>query len=331
MWRVSPFPPVVPSIGGGAMGLVKPNGRPVMIPNGLGIIFYAFDTGTAGLYSIPKDCAPGHAFNPDTYYTGNPSSPNLSPSPPQNDADLALQVTGTTAYGTGTLWGGNTYTNFAKPGAGALVGQAGGFGLDGSDAMRAAVNLQAAGTGAAFIMAATHMQTVAGGPYTIICGRGYNLDNPYTLCAIGADSSSNVNFGWSSDGIRANASSGIGSSTPCGFNTLCTTIVNCVNTGPGPGAGGSPGNTVISLYRSINGAAPTLEGQTTSTMFDISASGSSFEDQFQMGTYFHSGAGQQFNTFPGYSYQGIVATKPGGWDSTDRASFAANPYQYLQF
>lgn len=309
----------------GVMGLVKPNGSPTMLANGLGIIFYAFDTGTVGRYSIPQDCAPGHVFNPTAYWNGA-STPNIYPSAPQNDPDLALEITGTTAYGTGTLWGGSPFVDGALPGTGALVGYNSGFGLDDSDAMRTAVNLHAAGANAAFTMFATHLQVGAGSPNGgLICGRGMNLDSGYWICALLSDTANHVTFAWSSATDALHPAS-IGSADACGIGNLCTTIVNCVN----QDASGT--NTKIEMYVSINGATPVLEASATGqTVCDVSRTTAAQEDQFQIGTGFHSGAGQQFNTFSGYNYQCGIATKASGWNASDRASFAANPFQYLRF
>lgn len=316
---------------GGVMGLVKPNGTPTMLANSLGIIFYGFDTGTAGIYSVAQDCAPGHAFDPASYFT--PGSPSYSPAALPNDPKLALQSTGTTAYGTGTLWGGGAVDS-VKPGAGAFVG---GSVVAGNDAMRSAVDLQSAGTNAAFIMFATHTQT-GGCTGGLICGRGCDLDNSGDICAIrtagvsSGDTTSNIYFGCSGSATGSGAGS-VHQSTPvstdaCGLNNHVTTVVNCVNQGSG-----SPNSTTdIKVYTSINGAAPTLQAHSANVaMFDVSANSSSKEDQMQTGAYFHVWAGQQFNTFAGYVYQFGVATKAGGWTAGDIASFCANPYQYLKF
>lgn len=298
-------------------GLIKPTGFPgITTPNPLGIIFYAFDTGT-GVYSVPQDCAPGHSFDPPrTILNGPPSIFGAGGSAPF-DPNPALITTGSTAFGTAILWPGA----FKQPGISCFVG-GGSFDAPlssgpGGSPMRDAVNLQAATTGVAYTMFATFMMTSnpPGSSAPLICGRGFNLDNNwYTHAFTVTPSTSQLNFAWSSSvsGVTQSLSQ-TGTFT---LNALHTAIVVCTNTAPGVSS--------ITLY--IDGTSVgTAAG---AQLADVTAGAAGNEDQFQIGAQFHCyGPGQSDSGFIGSVYQCGLATT--AWTTGQINSFVANPYQYL--
>lgn len=299
------------------LGLVKPNGMPTLLANSLGIIFYGFDTGT-GVYSIPQDCSPGHTFDPTHYLNG--SSPVISPAAPPNDPDISQMPVGSTPGGTAFLWPGT----FLKPGVGTVTtgNSFDGGGGPGGTLLRDAVNLRSAGTGAAFTMFCTFLQSsnTLSGAAPMLCGRGMNLDSNYYICAFLANISSQLSFNWSADTSGANPAPPLAMSGNYSLNAVHTAVAVCWNTIPG-----SATSTSINLY--LDG---TLVASTTGTaMADVSSSSSSFEDQFQAGAQFHVGAGQSDKGFIGSVYQFGVA--PQQWTPTQVTNFSANPYQYLKF
>jgi hypothetical protein len=297
--------------------LFKPNGSPTLIANSLssGMLLYAFDTGT-GLYSLVADCSPGHFINPPHYYGG---SPNYDPSDGSGtspfDPKQSLAVPASTPYGDAIAWPGAAQDS-ARPGGGTVIE------VPGNSALRTAINLKSAGSGAACTIFATHRQTgnTTGG---LIFGRGCNLDTSVDICAIRVSSggvntnATKVFFSWSTSSADASHSGVIESADSCGMNALCTTVVTLLNT--------APGVTDINMY--VNGV---LEAQSIGTaVCDVSGQTASFEDQFQIGSYFHTQAGQWFNTFAGAIYQCGMANR--AWSSGEAASFAASPYQLLTF
>lgn len=308
---------LIPTAAGGAMGLVKPNGTPTMIANNLGIIFYGLDTGL-GTCAIVQDCSPGHTFDPPHYLNG--SSPVISPATPPNDPDITQMPTGSTPGGPAILYPGT----FLKPGVGTVTtgNSFDGGGGPGGTPLRDAVNLLAAGTGAAFTMACTFLQrtNTLFGASPLICGRGMNLDSNQYICAFLAGVSSQLSFNWSLDTSGNSPSVPLGMAGNYSLNAVHTAVAVCWNTIPG-----SSTSTSINLY--LDG---TLVASTTGTaMSDVGSNPSRFEDQIQMGALFHVGAGQSDQGAPQSVYQIIIA--PQQWSPAQVASFSANPYQYLQF
>lgn len=306
---------VSPKPASGVLGLVKPTGTPTMLANPLGIIFCGFDTGT-GVYSIPQDCSPGHTFDPTHYLNG--SSPVIYPNVlgPPYDPDISQMPVGSTPGGTAFLWPGT----FLKPGVGSVTtGNSfeGNIGPGGTP-LRDAVNLLSAGTGAAFTMFCTFLQSgnTLSGASPLICGRGMNLDSNYYICAFLANINSQLSFNWSADTSGASPAS-IAMSGNYSLNAVHTAVVVCWNT--------APGVTSINLY--LDG---TLVASTTGTaMADVSSASASYEDQIQAGAQFHVGAGQSDQGAPQSVYWFGVA--PQKWTPTQVADFSANPYQYLKF
>lgn len=302
------------TIGGGVMGLIKPNGTPTMIANSLGIIFYGFDTGN-GTYSVVQDCSPTHTFNPPNYIGGG--SPNVFPGAGVPfDADLALMTSGSTPGGTAFLWPGT----LQKPGIGSFIGGGGfdGGGGPGGTPLRNAVNLLSAGTNAAFTMFCTFLQSsnTLSGAAPLLCGRGMNLDSNYYICAFNANIPSQLSFNYSLDTSAASPSS-VGMAGNYSLNAVHTAVAVCWNT--------APGITSINLY--LDGTQ--VGSITNTTMSDVNQSTASNEDQFQIGAQFHVWAGQSDKGFIGSVYQCGVSTTQ--WTPTQVSNFSANPYQYLKF
>lgn len=304
------------SVPAGTFGLVKPTGFPTLLTNPLGIIFCGFDTGT-GVYSIPQDCSPGHTFDP-THYIGG-GSPNIyqnvSSSPPY-DPDISQMPVGSTPGGTAFLFPGT----FLKPGVGTCTtgNSFDGGGGPGGTPLRDAVNLLSAGTGAAFTMFCTFLQSsnTLSGASPLICGRGMNLDSNYYICAFLANISSQLSFNWSLSTAGTSPAS-IAMAGNYSLNAVHTAVTVCWNT--------APGVTSINLY--LDGVL--VASTTGTTMADVSSSSSSFEDQILAGAQFHVGAGQSDKGAPQSVYWFGVA--PQQWTPTQVTSFSANPYQYLKF
>ena len=306
---------------GGVIGLVKPAGSPTMIGNPLGIIFYGVDTGL-GTFTVVQDCSPGHTFDPPNYLDGSVypvGSPHISPASPPNDPDIpdGNMPTGSTPGGPAILFPGT----FQKPGVGTVTtgNSFDGGGGPGGTPLRDAVNLLAAGTGAAFTMACTFLQrsNTLSGAAPLICGRGMNLDSNWYICAFLANITSQLSFNWSLDHSGTSPSSPFGMAGNYSLNAVHTAVAVCWNT--------APGVTSINLYLDGTQVAST----TGTTMADVSSLSSSYEDQFQVGAQFHVGAGQSDQGAPCSVYQAAIA--PQQWTPTQVANCSANPYQYLKF
>lgn len=303
--------------GAASSPLVKPNGTPTLIANSLSadMLLYVFDTGT-GLYALVTDCSPGHFLNPTHYYGVSPNySPGGGGGTPPFDPKQSLAVPASTPYGDAIAWPGAAQDS-ARPGGGAVIE------VPGDSALRTAINMVARGTGSGCTIFATHRQTgnTTGG---LICGRGCDLDNSVDICAIRVSSggvntnATKVFFGWSTTAADHEHGLSIESADSYGMDTINTTAVTLLNS--------APGVTDITMYGNGVQQAQAL-GQ---TVHDVPSNIASFEDQFQVGSYFHVYAGQWFNTFAGNVYQFGVANR--AWSQAEAAAFAASPYQLLSF
>lgn len=308
---------------GGIMGFNKPTGVPhIITPNPMGIIFYAFDTGT-GIYSIPQDCFPGHTFDPPYFINGSPppfGTPNYDtgsggqPWDPQTPAAVPTSSGTGDPYGMASHWIGT----FQEPGAGALIG---GNHFPDNDAMRDAVNLNSKPAGAAFTMFATFMMTsYMPSSLGLIAGRASLPDNNWFQGAITLLAPGQVGFSWSTanrNQLSFDDHQHLFMPGNATLNTIHTAVATCVNLSAG-------GNATVSLY--LDGVL--VNTQTGTNLSDVSYSNSSQEDQWQVGATFHvSGPGQSDLSIIGSVYQAGEGTQ--FWSATDVANFTANPYQFL--
>lgn len=293
----------------GTSGLVKPNGTPTMIDNALsaGMLNYVFDTGT-GLYALVKDCSPAHALDPIAYYSG---SPNYAPGSTPFDPKQSLALPTSTPYGDAIAW--SSGLDSQTPGGGCVMQ------LASVDDLRTSINLAARGSGAGCTMFATH-RTTGQNRFGTIYSRFANMDALAYVCGIG--SSNNINtdyslfFGWSAASDNSSPQF-LGTNSQFGIGVLTSTVVSMLNT--------SAGVTRIRIY--VNAV---LEADLSNqTVRDLTAAVAFGEDQLQIGTGFHVYAGQSYNSYDGNVYQAGTADR--AWSEADAISFAANPYQLLNF
>jgi hypothetical protein len=165
-------------------GQVKPTGTPTYVGNAQfpGMLFYGFDTGL-GVYTTVLDCPTGpvHNWDPPNSIGAMPSYAGSGSTP--YDPKQSSLVFGSTAFGNTMVWQG---ASLILPGVGSFVGNVGAFDYPdtgpGGSPLRDAVNLQAAGTGASFIMGATFMLTAntPGGSSPLIFGRASLPDDQRT-------------------------------------------------------------------------------------------------------------------------------------------------------
>lgn len=299
----------------GVQGLISPGGFPhLLIPNPMGIIFYGFDTGT-GVYTVLQDCSPGHTFDPPTTIGGG--APNIyvnTSSMTPFDPDPALLTFGPTVGGPAMTWPGT----LQKPGIGSIIGGQAfdGGGGPGGTPLRDAINLQAAGAGAAFTMFCTFIQTANNGGNALLCGRGSALDFTFAVCSL-ALSPTNLGFNWSTvnQPPASQIPDNLYMSGSVSLNAVHTAVATCVNT--------APGFTSVFLY--LDGVLQT--SAVNKTLSDVSYNNCQQEDQINVATYFHVYAGQSDIGLVGSVYQYGIGTQ--FWSATDVANFSANPYQFL--
>lgn len=302
--------------GGGTMGFVKPAGTPSgYIDDSLssGMLFHRVDTGSGGLYVLAKDGSGGTLLiDPPNYFNG--VSPNYYPAAPPQDPDPSLLSSGSTPYGTATLWpgAGGPHGDSYSPGSGNII-RSGSLGL-----VRSSVDMVHRGSGAGYTAFVTYRMQTDGNPYNLISGRGCNLDFNNDICAFRLYApDGKVYFAWTSIPTTPFSNKSLGTIASVTLDDIHTTAVTMENT--------SAGVTTVTLYHDGVQQAQS----TNQTVCDVSASDASFEDDYQVGAYFHTGAGQWYNVCAGSIYQDGALNAI--WTPTQVSNFSANPFQHLVY